>query len=431
VSDSANSGNDSPSLLSKKVTRRDMIKTAGIGGVGVLIGATGIGSVLSLPNAAAPVEKKRKDIVPFYGSHQAGIATVMQDNLYFASLEITTTDKRELIKLFKDWTEAAKNLIEGKPVGDLSSNGFLPPKDTGEAEGLSPANLTITFGVGPTLFVKNGRDRFGLQSKQPKELQNLPKFSFDALDESWCGGDICIQACADDPQVAFHAVRNLVRIARGKLIIHWAQTGFQRTKTAGNIKETPRNLFGFKDGTVNPDMKKENDMKHVWVQPGDGPNWLVGGSYMAVRRIQMYIEVWDRTTLKDQEETFGRKRMSGAPLGKELEFDEPDLEEKDVNGRLIVPETAHMRLARGDGTQQILRRSYSYASGMDPKTGSIDAGLLFISFQRSPSKQFIPMQQRLAGNDKLNEYIIHRGSALFACLPGVKKGGYIGETLFN
>lgn len=429
MSDSSINENESASLLSKKVTRRDMLKTAGIGGVGVLIGAAGIGGVMSLSTAAEG--NKRKDTVPLYGAHQAGIVTAMQDNLYFASLEVTTTDKTELIKLFKDWTVAAANLMEGKPVGDLSSNGFLPPKDTGEAEGLSPANLTITFGVGPSLFVKDGKNRFGLQSKQPKELRDLPEFSFDALDESWCGGDICIQACADDPQVAFHAVRNLVRIARGKLIIHWAQTGFQRTKSAGNIKETPRNLFGFKDGTVNPDINKEKDMQHVWVQPGDGPNWLVGGSYMAVRRIQMYIEVWDRTTLKDQEETFGRKRMSGAPLGKELEFDEADLEEKDVNGRLIVPETAHMRLARGDGSQQILRRSYSYAGGMDPKTGSIDAGLLFISFQRSPSKQFIPMQQRLAGNDKLNEYIIHRGSALFACLPGVKKGGYIGETLFN
>lgn len=427
--DSSISESESASLLSKKVSRRDMLKTAGIGGVGILIGAAGIGGVMSLSTAAAPEENKRGDTVPFYGAHQAGIVTAMQDNLYFASLEITTTDKRELIKLFKDWTVAASNLMKGKPVGDLSSNGFLPPKDTGEAEGLSPANLTITFGVGPSLFVKNGQDRFGLRSKQPKELKDLPKFSFDALDETWCGGDICIQACADDPQVAFHAVRNLVRIARGKLIIHWAQTGFQRTKSAGNVKETPRNLFGFKDGTVNPDSKE--DLKQVWVQPGDGPNWLVGGSYMAVRRIQMYIEVWDRTTLKDQEETFGRKRMSGAPLGKEQEFDEPDLEEKDENGKFVIPETAHMRLARGDGTQQLLRRSYSYAGGMDPKTGSIDAGLLFIAFQRTPSKQFIPMQQRLAGHDKLNEYIIHRGSAIFACLPGVKKGGYIGETLFN
>ena len=112
----------------------------------------------------------------------------------------------------------------------------MPPKDTGEAEGLSPSNLTITFGVGPSLFVKDGKDRFGLKSKQPAELEDLPNFRLDALEEEWSGGDICIQACADDLQVAFHAVRNLVRIGRGKAIIHWAQTGFQRTKQADRKK---------------------------------------------------------------------------------------------------------------------------------------------------------------------------------------------------
>ena len=212
--------------------------------------------------------------------------------------------------------------------------------------------------------------------------------------------------------------------------MHWSQTGFQRTKQADSKKATPRNLLGFKDGTVNP--KGNSDFNEsVWVQKGDGPNWLVGGSYMVVRRIQMYIEVWDRSTLKDQEATFGRYRDSGAPLGKQKELDEPDFKAKDETGQFVIPETAHMRVAHGDGKASILRRAYSYTAGMDAKTGSLDAGLFFICFQRRPSKQFIPMQQRLAQSDKLNEYISHRGSALFACLPGVNKGGYIGETLFG
>jgi deferrochelatase/peroxidase EfeB len=171
--------------------------------------------------------------------------------------------------------------------------------------------------------------------------------------------------------------------------------------------------------------------EHVWVKGEDGPDWLVGGSYMVVRRIQMYIEVWDRTILKEQENTFGRHRDSGAPLGMKNEFDTVDLEAKDPNGNRIIPEDSHMSLSRGDGKAKILRRPYSYADGMDPKTGSFNAGLLFICFQRNPSKQFIPIQERLAKNDKLNEYIVHRGSAMFACLPGVKKGGYIGDSLFG
>lgn len=418
------------SLLTKKFSRRDVLKTAGIGGLGVVVGASGLGSILAASDSAAT--KGNNHSIPFYGANQAGIVTKPQNHLYFASLEVTTDSKSELIELFKDWTEASALMTAGKIVGDASTNGNLPPKDTGEAVGLSPSNLTITFGVGPSLFVKNGRDRFGLQSKQPRELVDLPRFAFDALKEEWTGGDLCIQACADDFQVAFHAVRNLVRIARGKAVIHWAQAGFLPTNQANTKKETPRNLFGFKDGTVNPDVNSKSELdKTVWVQTGDGPNWLVGGSYMVVRRIQMYIEVWDRSTLNDQEATFGRFRDSGAPLGKQKEFDDADFKAVDTTGNLVIPETAHMRVARGEGIASILRRAYSYTDGMDAKTGSLDAGLLFICFQRRPSQQFIPMQLRLSQSDKLNEYTVHRGSALFACLPGVQQGGYIGEALFG
>ena len=422
---------DESSLLSKKVSRRNILKTAGAGGLGVLMGASGLGGFLSLTEASETKEQS-KDVIPFYGKHQAGITTAVQDHLYFAALNVTTESRSDVIQLFKEWTEAAAQMTKGMPLKDESYNPVIPPKDTGEASGLSPSNLTITFGVGPSLFVKDGKDRFGLQAKQPNELRDLPAFPLDALEDKWSDGDICIQACADDLQVAFHAVRNLVRIARGKAVIHWAQTGFQRTKQASLNEETPRNLFGFKDGTINPNVKKESEMnQQVWVQREEGPNWLVGGSYMVVRRIQMFIEVWDRTALSEQEKTFGRHRDTGAPLGLKGEFETADFQAKDQHGQLMIPANSHMSLARGDGTQQILRRAYSYTDGIDPKTGSFDAGLLFICFQRSPNKQFIPMQKRLAQNDKLNEYITHRGSAIFACLPGVKEGGYIGETLFD
>lgn len=422
------------SLLKKQVSRRDVLKAAGIGGVGMLLGATGVGGAIALADVFPSSQKKENtnDIVPFYGKYQAGITTEVQNHIYFAAFDVTATNRNELIQLFKDWTDAAAAMSEGKSVGDATDNKFLPPVDTGEVAGLTASNLTLTFGVGPTLFTKNGQDRFGLQKKQPAELKDLPKFPLDSLEEQWTGGDICIQACADDLQVAFHAIRNLARIGRGKAVLRWGQAGFQRTKQASPKNETPRNLFGFKDGTVNPDVKDPAEMnKYVWVQPGDGPDWLVNGSYLVVRRIQMFIEVWDRTALKDQEDTFGRYRDSGAPLGQKNEFDKPDFEKKNDNGEYYIPKTAHIRVAHGDGSQKILRRSFSYAEGMDAKTGTFDAGLLFISFQRSISKQFVPIQERLSQMDKLNEYIVHRGSAVFACLPGVKKGGYIGETLFS
>jgi len=422
---------DESLVIEKKISRRDILKTAGVGGVGVILGASGLGGLLSITESKATT-KEAHEIVPFYGKQQSGITTKTQNHVYFVSLDVTTSKKEDLVQLFKDWTKAAALLSEGKAVGDLSSNEFLPPKDTGEAAGLSPSNLTVTFGVGPSLFVKDNQDRFGLKHKQPKELMDLPKFPLDALEDEWTGGDLCIQACADDLQVAFHAVRNLIRIARGKAILRWAQTGFQRTKQADPKNETPRNLFGFKDGTANPDVNNEEQMnKQVWVQPGDGPNWLANGSYLVVRRIQMFIEVWDRTTLKDQENTFGRYRENGAPIGQKTEFEKLDLKQKNEKGEYSIPADSHTRLSHGDGSQQILRRAYSYSDGMDLKTGSFDAGLLFLCFQRAPSKQFIPIQNRLATMDKLNEYISHRGSAIFACLPGTKPGGFIGETLFN
>ncbi|WP_312473580.1 iron uptake transporter deferrochelatase/peroxidase subunit [Neobacillus sp.] len=423
--------NESSSDSQGTISRRDMLKTAGVGGIGVLIGASGLGGLMSITESKAS-STGAKEVVSYYGKHQAGITTKTQNNVYFVALDVTTSKKEDLVKLFKEWTMAAALMSEGKPVGELSSNEFLPPKDTGEAAGLSASNLTITFGVGPSLFVKDNQDRFGIKQKQPKELADLPKFPLDALEEEWSGGDLCIQACADDSQVAFHAVRNLIRIARGKAILRWAQPGFQRTKQADAKEGTPRNLFGFKDGTVNPDVKNENQVnEHVWVQQGDGPNWLAGGSYLVVRRIQMFIEVWDRTNLKEQEATFGRYRASGAPLGQKDEFEKLDLKHKQANGSYSIPGDSHTRLSHGNGSEQILRRAYSYSNGMDPKTGSFDAGLLFLCFQRTPSKQFIPIQKRLSEMDKLNEYTSHRGSAMFACLPGTKQGGFIGETLFN
>jgi deferrochelatase/peroxidase EfeB len=190
-------------------------------------------------------------------------------------------------------------------------------------------------------------------------------------------------------------------------------------------------LLGFKDGTGNPDTSKADEMNRlVWTQTSDGPAWMDDGSYMAVRRVRMRVEVWDRSTLGDQEDTFGRHRSSGAPLGKVKEFDKLDLAAKNPEGKPVTPPTSHVALAHGDGSINILRRSYSYSSGLDKQTGQLDAGLLFISYQRDLFKQFVHIQEKLARNDKLNEYIVHKGSAVFACFPGVSQGGYIGDTLF-
>ncbi|MFB9326509.1 iron uptake transporter deferrochelatase/peroxidase subunit [Paenibacillus aurantiacus] len=417
-------------LWQKPISRRDMLKMAGIGGAGLLLGGLATGGVLGAAGRLGAAEASSTfaeagEAVEFYGSHQAGVATPAQDFICFAAFDLTTDDVNSVRRLFQKWTEAAAAMTGGVMIGDVNDNLNMPPSDTGEAAGLAPSKTTITFGVGPSFF----DGRFGLAGKRPAALPDLPPFSGDELREEWTGGDIGVQVCANDMQIAFHAIRNLARIARGKAVLRWTQEGFQRSAQADPAGATPRNLMGFKDGTVNPDVRDEKTMNEVvWAQSSDGADWMSGGTYMVVRRIRIRVEVWDRSTLGDQEATFGRHRGSGAPLGSRSETDPVDLEAKDGKGEPLIPMNAHVRLARGDGTLRILRRSYSYSSGLDKKTGQLDAGLLFISYQRDIGKQFIPMQQRLA-SDRLNEYIVHNGSAVFACFPGVREGGYIGDTL--
>jgi deferrochelatase/peroxidase EfeB len=64
-------------------------------------------------------------------------------------------------------------------------------------------------------------------------------------------------------------------------------------------------------------------------------------------------------------------------------------------------------------------------------TAGLEAGLFFLAYMRDPRHQFVPIQNRLAANDSLNEYIERASSAIFAVPPGVERGGYIGGTLFT
>ncbi len=307
------------------------------------------------------------------------------------------------------------------------------PLDTGEAYGLGAANLTITIGFGPSLF----DDRFGLADRRPEALVDLPAFVGDQLDPARSGGDLCIQACADDPQVAVHAVRNLVRLGFGTVAVRWSQLGFGRTSSTSTTQTTPRNLFGFKDGTANLTAEDEAGLdEHVWVRPSDvpgGASWLAGGTYLVARRIRMHLEIWDRAPLQEQEDIIGRDKREGAPLGQAHEFDPLDFERRSADGGPAIPADAHVSLAHHShlGGIRILRRGYTFTDGTDG-LGHLDAGLFFIAFVRDAHRQFVPMQRALAAADPMNEYIEHTGSAVFACPPGLLgPEDYWGRTLLE
>ncbi|MGZ4449741.1 MAG: iron uptake transporter deferrochelatase/peroxidase subunit [Nocardioides sp.] len=373
----------------------------------------------------------------FRGAHQAGIVTPAQDRLHFAAFDVTTGSRAQLVALLKAWTEAADRMTRGLPageVGPVEGSAALPPDDTGEAIGLDASGLTITFGFGPSLFRDaRGRDRFGLADRQPAGLVALPHFPGDQLDEARSHGDLCVQACADDPQVAVHAIRNLARIGFGTVSVRWSQLGFGRTSTTSTAQSTPRNLFGFKDGTANVKAEQTHDLaEHVWVGDSDDERagWLAGGSYLVARRINMTIEVWDRQPLGDQESFVGRTKDTGAPLSGGGEHTAPDFAMAGSDGPL-VPRDSHVSVvhpAHNHGVR-MLRRGYNFVDGTD-RLGGLDAGLFFLAYVRDPRTHFIPVQARMARADALMEYLKVTGSGLFAVPPGAAPGEHVGQALF-
>jgi deferrochelatase/peroxidase EfeB len=428
------SNEDRPAQPSR---RRFFASAAGAAAVTALAGApAAAANALSGANAAS--HRGSSEIEPFWGRHQGGIATRQQRYTYFAAFDLTATKREELIALLRAWTDAAARLSEGETAAVLTDDPNGEPLDSGDVVGLPANRLTITFGFGPELFSRDGVDRFGLASRRPEALIDLPRFNGDQLVAERAGGDLCIQACADDPQVAFHAVRQLTRVAYGSAKLRWAQTGFL---PAARANETPRNLMGFKDGTMNVPIDSAPTLeRYVWV--GDEGGWLQHGSYLVVRPIRMALEHWDRMKLGFQEQVVGRHKRSGAPLGARHENDPMDLDANDSEGNPVIPENAHARLASpaaNDGAQ-ILRRGYSYDNGLSftaerwppwRQGMEFDAGLLFICFQRDPRTGFVKIFDNMSKFDMMNQFVTHIGGGLFACPAGAARGDYIGRPLFE
>ncbi|WP_419719554.1 iron uptake transporter deferrochelatase/peroxidase subunit [Microbacterium oxydans] len=410
------------------LSRRGLLGLA-IGGsvAGLAVGAgAGLAGGVALGRARAAEDAH--SAYGFFGEHQAGITTPVQDHLHFASFDMMPrTDREDLISLLQDWSYAASRMAQGLEVsatGAVGGPAEAPPDDTGEALGLPASGLTLTFGFGPGLFEHEEGDRYGIAAQRPSGLERLPAFLGDDLDPQASHGDLCIQACADDPQVAVHAIRNLSRIAFGRARLRWSQLGFGKTSRTTTTQATPRNLFGFKDGTANilaDDAAALRD--YVWVSTQDEPAWLAGGSYLVARKIAMLIETWDRVRLSEQDAIIGRDKGEGAPLSGGDEFTAPDFRST------AIDENSHVSLAHpehNDGVR-ILRRGYNYVDGNND-LGRLDAGLFFLSYQRDPS-QFVSLQRRLS-TDRMNEYIRHVGSGIWAVPAGVKPGSYIGADLF-
>jgi deferrochelatase/peroxidase EfeB len=406
------------------LTRRSVLTGAAVAAAGAIAGA---GLVEASPWHQHHATSATTPPGPaFYGQNQAGIATPPPAHLLVAAFDLTIADRAGLVSLLKRWTSAGALLTAGRPLPG-STNPADPPPDTGETLGRPLASLTLTVGFGPGLFDR----RFGLASRRSPGLQPIPSMKNDQLDPARGGGDLVVQACAEDPMVTFHAVRELTNLASGVAKPRWSQSGFGAT-AAFHGAQTPRNLFGQKDGTANPQPGTRDFGPIVWVQPGDEPDWMVGGSYLAFRRIRMDLTRWDTTGAHQQDEVLGRAKASGAPLSGGMEFSAPDFGSRAASGGTLIAVDAHIRLANPafTGGAEMLRRGYSFDDGY-LSDGTRDAGLGFIAFVRDVPTQFTSVLTNLTEHDAMHAFLTHTASAVFAIPPGCQQGGYLGETVLG
>ncbi|GAA5093227.1 Dyp-type peroxidase [Nocardia iowensis] len=383
-----------------------------LGGGAAVAGAAGIGwGAVALTGRDETPQAATTE--PFYGPHQAGIATAPQSQAAFVAFDLRPGVTRDdIVGILKIWTGDAARLTQGRPA----------LADTEPELAQRPARLTVTVGFGPAVFTAAH-----LAHKRPSWLRPLPPFDIDRLESAWSDGDLLVQVCADAATTVSHAVRVLCRSVSSLVTVRWVQRGF-RDAAPGR---TPRNLMGQVDGTVNIAPGTPDFDRLVW-DDGAAQPWLAGGTSFVLRRIAMTLDTWDEIDQEGRELTVGRTIANGAPLTGTAEFDEPDFAAVDANGIPIIPPSSHIARAHHthDG-ERFLRRGYNYDDA--PAPGAIsNSGLLFAAYQRDVDTQFLPVQQRLAEFDALNVWTTPVGSAVFVIPSGVPSpGGYVGQTLFE
>lgn len=397
------------------VSRRRLL--AGGAAAAGLAGAAGASGWVAGARGATEQNPFAAETVAFHGLRQAGIETPPQSHGVFIGLDLQprqASARDALQAVLKLWSTDAERLTQGLPaLADTEPE--LAPR---------PARLTVTAGLGPTVF-----DRAGLASLKPRSARALPPFGVDRLEQRWGGTDLLLQICADDPLTVAHATRVLLKNVRSLATPRWRQTGFRPARGADPADVTMRNLMGQVDGTVNPVAGTADFDEVVW-DDGQQQPWLAGGTLMVLRRIRMNLDTWDELDRASKELAVGRRLDNGAPLTGVRESDPVDITAQ-RDGIPIIPPNAHVALAHPHQPgERFLRRPYNY-DDPPPAGQTSDSGLLFATYQRDIDVQFLPVQRRLAESDAMNRWITAIGSAVYVILPGVEPGQHLGMQLLE
>jgi deferrochelatase/peroxidase EfeB len=397
------------------VSRRSFLKGTASGVAGTALGAGVLVEGARVDaDAATAGDTGTMAAYPFHGPHQAGVLTPgpkdKQPYACVAAFDCTVTSVADLVLLMYELTDRAWFLTTGGTPPNLGVG--QPPSDSDVLGPVVPADgLTVTLSVGSSLF----DDRYGLASRKPLYLTPMGTFPNDSPEPQWLHGDLLLQLCANHPDTVHHAIRDIAKNTFSGMQLRWKLEGYASPPRPSG---TPRNLLGFKDGTANPTGNLASNL--VWVDDPAEPAWAQGGSYQVVRLIRMLVEFWDRVSINEQQNMFGRRRDSGAPLDGNSEFDVPDYA-ADPHG-YIIPLDAHIRLAnprtKATADQRIVRRSYNYDLGVD-ENGNLQAGHIFIAYQQDVRRQFETIQKRLI-NEPLVDYVQPFGGGYFFTLPGVR-----------
>jgi dye decolorizing peroxidase len=405
------------------LTRRGLLAAGGAAILGVASGCTNDTASPapspsgSTPSSSPPLPSALPDAAsartyPFHGAHQAGVETPPALLQTFVGLDLRDPSPQSADAVLRLVSDDAARLTQGEPALG----------DTEPEIAASPAGLTVTVGLGRSLF-----DRTGREDRIPRQLAPIPDFATDRLESRWGQTDLLLQVGSDDALSLAHAVRMLTKDLSTLAEVRWMQQGFKAAAPAVPGSSSTRNLMGQVDGTVNPQLGTPTFSEVVWID--DAEDWVVGGTVLVLRRIRMHLDEWEVLDRSTQEVVIGRHIDTGAPLGGERESDPVPFDAVDDTGLPVIAADAHIRVAHAPTpAEMVLRRPYSYDAGMHD--GTNDVGLLFAAYTKDPTTSFIPMQQRIADSDAFNRWNTTIGSATYLIPAGAPNGGYLAEGVF-